>query len=276
MIEILLSTFQSERYLEEQINSILTQPCTDWKLLVRDDGSSDNTINILTDYIEKYPSKIELLQIKNEHIGVIKSFENLLNYSKADYIMFCDHDDIWLPDKIEVSLRRMIEMEKANPDTPILVHTDLTIVNSQAKIIHHSFWNFSRLNPELLSNFNYLGVCNGITGCTTLINIKAKVLCLPFSNHIHMHDSWIALCISKFGKIVYINKPTILYRQHELNQIGAREVKSAFEYLRVKFINLKKVLKENKKQLLLLKELNYGTNFKYYYFKVLYFIKARL
>jgi len=276
MIEILLSTFQSETYLEEQINSILAQTCTDWKLLVRDDGSSDNTINILNEFKKKYPTKIDLLSIKNEHVGVIKSFEHLLNYSQAEYIMFCDHDDIWLPEKIEVSIRKMIEMEKSNPKTPILVHTDLTVVNSQAKIIHPSFWEFSKLNPKLLSNFNYLGVCNGITGCTSIINFKAKELCLPFSNHILMHDSWIALCVSKYGKIGYISKPTILYRQHELNQIGAREVKSAFEYLQIKITNLKQVLKENNKQLILLKELGYGTKFKYYFFKVLYFIKARL
>ena len=276
MIEILLSTFQSETYLEEQFRSILTQTYTDWKLLIRDDGSSDNTIKLINDFKNNYPSKIHLLSNNDKHVGVIKSFEFLLNYSKADYIMFCDHDDIWLPEKIEISMIKMIEMEKANPNTPILVHTDLTVVNNQAKIIHPSFWIFSKLDPELLTNFKYLGVCNGITGCTTLMNLKAKQICLPFSKHVLMHDSWIALCVSKYGKIAYINKSTILYRQHEFNKIGAKEIKNAIDYFRVKLLNLKQVINENNKQFKLLNELKYGSIFKYYYFKFLYFIRARI
>lgn len=276
MIDILLSTYQSEKYLEILIESLLNQEYTDWNLLIRDDGSTDNTIKILNVYQKNYPTKIYVLPNTKENVGVIKSFEHLLKYSNAEYLMFCDHDDIWLPKKIEISIQKMIETEKANPNLPILVHTDLTVVNSDTEVINPSFWKFSKLNPTLLSRFNYLGVCNGITGCTVILNSKAKEICLPFSKHALMHDSWVALCISKYGKIAYVDKSTILYRQHELNKIGAKEIKSVFEYFRARLRNLKQVINENNKQFELLKELQYGTKFKYYYFKILYFIKARL
>jgi len=276
MVDILLSTYQSEKYIEDQINSILNQTHSEWRLIIRDDGSSDSTVQILNKYKSNYPDKVFILNDNKDNIGTVKSYEYLLDSVNSEYIMFCDHDDIWVPDKIATSIIKMTEMEKNNPKLPILVHSDLTVVDSNADIIHSSFWHFSKLNPQILVNFNYLGVCNGITGCTVLINKKAKEVSLPFSKNTRMHDAWIALCVSKYGKVGYIGKPTVLYRQHELNQIGAKENKGLIHYTQAKFKNIKQVVKQNKLQLKMLQELEYGSILKYSYYKISYFIRIRL
>ncbi|MFZ4799638.1 MAG: glycosyltransferase family 2 protein, partial [Bacteroidia bacterium] len=239
-IDILLSTYNSEKHLESQINSLFNQTYTLWNLLIRDDGSTDGTLEYLKNLQIKYPEKIKLF-VENKNVGVIKSFEYLLTYSNASYIMFCDHDDVWLPNKIEITFSKMQELENEFPNLPILVHTDLTVVNNNFQKIHDSFWKFSKLNPQLLSNFNYLGVCNGITGCTMLINRKAIDISLPISPNATMHDSWIGLCVSKLGKTGYVNNSTILYRQHASNQIGATEIKGTFNYVNSRIQNFKSV-----------------------------------
>lgn len=275
MIDILLSTFNSVKHLDEQINSLLNQTYSEWNLLIRDDGSTDDTLEYLKKIKNKFPDKITLF-IENENVGVIKSFEHLMLESKAEYIMFCDHDDVWLPNKIELTLKKMKDLEIETPNSPILVHSDLTVVDEKFQIIHESFWKLSKLDSTLLSNFNYLGVCNGITGCTIIINRKAKKISLPISENARMHDSWIGLCVSKYGKIGFINESTILYRQHNSNQIGATEIKGSISYVNSRISNLKKVIENNKKQLKLIDELEYGNIVKYLYYKISYFLKARI
>ena len=276
MVDILLSTYQSEKYIEEQINSIFNQTYTEWKLIIRDDGSSDSTVQIIDKYKSNYPDKVFILNDNRDNIGTVKSFEYLLNSANSEYIMFCDHDDIWLPDKIATSILKMREVENSNPDFPILIHSDLTVIDSREDTTHSSFWCFSNLNPKLLAEFNYLGVCNGITGCTMLINKKAREVSLPFSKEARMHDAWIALCVSKYGKIGYVDRPTVLYRQHEFNQIGAKEYKGLIDYAQVKLLNIKQVVEQNRLQLQMLHDLEYGSVLKYVWYKISYFIRTRL
>jgi len=276
MVDILLSTYQSEKYIEEQINSIFNQTYTEWKLIIRDDGSSDSTVQIIDKYKSNYPDKVFILNDNRDNIGTVKSFEYLLNSANSEYIMFCDHDDIWLPDKIATSILKMREVENSNPDFPILIHSDLTVIDGREDTIHSSFWCFSNLNPKLLAEFNYLGVCNGITGCTMLINKKAREVSLPFSKEARMHDAWIALCVSKYGKIGYVDRPTVLYRQHEFNQIGAKGYKGLIDYAQVKLLNIKQVVEQNRLQLQMLHDLEYGSVLKYVCYKISYFIRTRL
>ena len=110
-LDILLATYNGEKFLKEQINSLLDQSYKNWKLLIRDDMSTDCTMAILSDYISKYPDKIKLLK-SNKRLGPCQSFNYLLQKSDSDYVMFCDQDDIWLPEKIELSLKKMRSLEK--------------------------------------------------------------------------------------------------------------------------------------------------------------------
>jgi glycosyltransferase involved in cell wall biosynthesis len=223
-IEILLATCNGEKYLEEQIDSILNQSFTDWNLIIRDDKSEDKTLQIIEKYIKKYPQKIFLIQDieSNFRLGAAQNFSKLLKYSSADYILFSDQDDIWLENKIKDSLEHMWNLESSNGKTlPILIHTDLSIVNTNLELIHPSYWQHQYLDPQR-SALNHFLVRNLITGCTVIVNRALKNLAVPIPDTAYMHDWWLALVASAFGKISYLSEPTILYRQHSANEVGAQ------------------------------------------------------
>lgn len=259
----------------QQIQSFFNQTYKNWRLIIRDDGSTDQTLEILNKLAEDYKGKI--IFYSGENIGTIKSFEWLLTQSDAEYTMFSDHDDVWLENKIEDTLLKMKEMESIYAEKPLLVFTDLKVVNENLEVVEESFWKYARLDVKLLSYFNYLGVCNCVNACTIMINSKAKEICLPFSVKTKMHDSWIALNVCKYGVIRYVDKPTILYRQHTDNVFGANkeEIKTTTNYLISRVKSLSNVLNGNRLQFKLLKELDYGNIFKYGFYKISYFVKGR-
>lgn len=274
MIEILLSTYNGELFLRQQLDSIIDQTYQEWEILIRDDGSCDNTISIINEYCERYPHKIRYIG-DNKNIGCLLSYETLLQESKAPYILFCDQDDVWMPDKIESTLNKMIFVEKSYPGSSVLIHTDLEVVDQNKNAIHSSFWKLSHIKPNLLKKFNYLGVYNGVTGCSMMINKAAKINAMPFSANARMHDSWISLCVSKVGYIDYVENKTILYRQHEYNQIGVEEQLNSYNF-KNKFLNFKKVIIKNRLQLRMLNDLHYGNILKYLVYKLLYFMRSRI
>jgi len=182
MIDILLSTYNGITYLREQIESILNQSFADWYLIIRDDGSMDDTAVVIDEYCKQYPQKIKKITDNLGNLGVIRSFEILLENSTANYIMFCDQDDYWLPDKIYISFNKIKQMENQfGNNIPLLVHTDLKVVDKNRNLISESLWKYTKLKPEILdANIYYMSLCNCVTGCTVLINKKAKEISLPF------------------------------------------------------------------------------------------------
>jgi len=268
MIAILLSTYNGERYLEEQIESILKQDHPNIKLYIRDDGSTDSTISIIEQYTSHY-SNIYFFK-ENNNLGAAMSFMSLLKRVHSDYYMFCDQDDIWLPDKIKLSLQLMEKSEFNYPDIPILVHTDLKVVDTFMKEISPSFWKYAKLKQPYLSQFNYLGACNGVTGCTIMINNKAKEAALPVSIKSPMHDYWLALKVAQAGKIMYLPIPTILYRQHDKNELGAKNTNGIYFF--TKFKKIGKTLKNQRQMYKFLKQMKYGSLLKFYWYKISYTI----
>ncbi len=220
-IDILLPTYNGEKFIKGQIDSLLNQTYQNWRLSVRDDGSSDNTIEIVIAYAIKYPQKIIFIEDDKSHLGACQSFARLLNYSTSNYIMFCDQDDIWLPDKIEITLNKMLEQELIN-SKPILVHTDVKVVDKNLNVLQDSFWKYQKVNPDLKS-LNHLLIQNNVTGCALMINRKLKELSGPVPPEAIMYDWWIGLVASAFGEIEYIGKSTLLYRQHEKSDTGAKK-----------------------------------------------------
>ena len=222
MIDILMATYNGEHFIKGQIDSILSQTNTNWKLKIRDDGSKDNTLSILKEYQSKYPDKIEIVEDNKGNVGVINNYSILLSRANADYTMFCDQDDVWLPFKIEITLKKMQVIEKLNPDKPVLVHTDMKVVDSNLNVISESFFKFQRLNPNI-KKVNSLVIQNNVTGCTSMFNKKLKGrIKLPLSEHVIMHDWYIALNAAVFGVIEHIPQVTMLYRQHGSNSVGAK------------------------------------------------------
>lgn len=221
-VDILLATYQGELYLETQIESILEQSYQKTHLYIRDDGSKDGTLAILQSYAKKYPDKITLLP-SHENLGVKGNFSELLAQSKAPYVMLADQDDYWLSDKVEVTLKQIKRLEAAfGSETPLLVHTDLVVVDKDLQPIAPSFCRYTKLDP-MKTELRALLIQNIVTGCTLLMNRSLLKLSYPIPKEAIMHDWWIALVASAFGKISFINQSTILYRQHGKNDTGAKK-----------------------------------------------------
>lgn len=231
MIAILLSTYNGELYLKEQIDSYFHQTYKDWQLFVRDDGSKDQTVNILKEYEHKYPDKIHIIDDIKANLGAGKSFMHLVASVNADYYMFSDQDDLWLDFKIEKTLSKIQKMEKLyGENIGIGVFTDLTVVDSNLNIIMPSLWKGDDRHPEYVYDF-YKQWTNrhASYGCTQMFNKSAKQLILPyrqFEGVMGAHDNWVEYILIKQGKYDYIDTSTILYRQHNSNVVGANYGKS--------------------------------------------------
>ena len=222
-IDVLMATYNGERYLKEQINSLLSQTCKDFVVSIRDDGSDDQTVNIVKEYEKYYPEKVRLIRDEGKHLGVCGNFRELLMSSRAPYVMLCDQDDVWLPEKIDLTLRKMIELEnKHGKSAPLLVFTNLELVDDRLSTIHKSFWDYQQLNPNN-NTLNYLLLENIVTGCTTMMNDRLRDIAQNIDPGARMHDWWIALVASAFGFMDYIETPTVRYRQHAKNVVGGKK-----------------------------------------------------
>jgi glycosyltransferase involved in cell wall biosynthesis len=271
MIAILLCTYNGELYVKEQLDSLIKQTYKDFVIYIHDDGSKDATLDIIREYQTLFKDKIVLVNDQIKHRGAAESFLWLMNSVSADYYMFCDQDDIWLENKILHSYNRIKEIEKEHSsDTPVLIHTDLTLVDENSNVLAPSFFDYAGLKPDVSKHFKFLVFGNVVTGCTVIINDALKRIVPPLNKTVGMHDYWIALIAAKYGMLDNIKEQTILYRQHGDNVAGAgvmfkRKVKglrSTFDWY-----------KSNKD---LLTELNYGNKFYLAWNKVIYTLKRYL
>ena len=223
-IDILLATWNGQRYLAEQIDSILTQTFTDWRLLIRDDGSTDGTPDIIKRYVSENPDRIAVIENSERGLGARGNFARLMEHSTADYVMFSDQDDVWLPHKTERLMEAMEALEKQHGrDTPTLVHSDLKVVGPDLEEWYPSFINYQSLNPGFGRCLNRLLVQNVVTGCASLCNRELIERARPVPEQSFMHDWWIALVAGAFGRIMFIDESMVLYRQHGANALGARK-----------------------------------------------------
>tara|TARA_B110000858_G_scaffold157616_1_gene180422 strand:- start:7029 stop:7964 length:936 start_codon:yes stop_codon:yes gene_type:complete len=231
-IAVLLSTYNGEKFLREQLDSLLAQSHENFILVVRDDGSHDGTVSILESYARDYSERIRLLPRDGENKGASAGFAFLVDYIlknketlglNSAYMMFCDQDDIWYPQKIEKQLSLMLKTEADYDSTlPILVHSDLEVVSEQNTAIAKSLINYQGLDVER-NSFPNLLTNNLVTGCATLINQSLAEKALPIPGAAVMHDWWLALVAAAFGKVVYLDIPLVHYRQHKNNTFGAKE-----------------------------------------------------
>ena len=222
-VNILMSTYNGQQFLTEQIRSIQDQSYADWTLFIRDDGSSDNTKEILKDF-EHQDSRIHLIDNdKSDNLGVIKSFHKLVNHDRADYYFFSDQDDVWLPNKLELSLK---EAQNYLADLPLMVYMDLKVVNQDLKIMTESMVKSQshHANTELVQELTE----NTVTGGVAMIN-HALAEMWQETDDILMHDWYLALLASAFGNLVFIDQPGELYRQHSDNVLGARTLSKRFK-----------------------------------------------
>lgn len=223
MINILITSYNGKNFLEEQLNSIFCQNYGEWKIFIRDDNSSDNTRHIIEDFSKKSPNKVIDVNDYLGNLNVKANYSFLMQQEDSDYLLFCDQDDVWLPDKISTTLFTMHAAEaKYGADTPLLIHTDLCVVDCNLQPIAPSFWKYQNLNSKLGMSLNRLMPQNVVTGCTVMINRSLAKLAAPIPEDAIMHDWWLALVAALFGQVVYLDEPTLLYRQHGNNSVGAK------------------------------------------------------
>ncbi len=221
-IAILLATYNGAKYLSEQLDSLIAQTYPNWQLFIHDDGSKDDTIAILQEYAQK-DDRIHILSYPVCG-DACKNFISLLDKVDAPYYMFCDQDDVWQADKIAVCMKAMQEQTSLHQNIPIIVHSDLCVVDEHLQTINASFWQYEHIMPDKFITWEDCARGNITTGCTMLFNHIAKQVIAPLSPQTLMHDAWITLCVmANNGKIVSVPAPTILYRQHGNNTLGAHD-----------------------------------------------------
>lgn len=218
---IIMATYNGEKYLEEQIDSILNNSFKDITLHIQDDGSTDRTTEIIDSYARKYPDRVTGHR-NTTNKGVIRNFLEAVSDLEGDYYMFCDQDDVWLPSKIEKTLSTIVESEKQlATDTPVVVFGDATVVNQNLVETAPSFQRQSGYDISAI-DLPHLMMENKLIGCTIMFNkaLRNKLCDKPLPDTIRMHDWWIALLGAALGKVVYLDEPLLLYRQHEKNVVG--------------------------------------------------------
>jgi glycosyltransferase involved in cell wall biosynthesis len=222
-VDILMATYNGEKYLDAQIQSILKQTYQHFRILICDDHSKDGTKSLIEKYLKDHPNKIFKIDTP-VNLGAKGNFSFLMEHVSANYIMFSDQDDLWIEDKIAKTLNQMKILEKLHgQNLPLLVHSDLKVVDKDCNLIDSSFWKYSNLKVYSYHKTNRFLIQNVVTGCTMMMNRNLCELAHPVPQESFMHDWWIALVASTFGKIGLVNEPTILYRQHGSNTLGAKK-----------------------------------------------------
>jgi glycosyltransferase involved in cell wall biosynthesis len=223
-IVILLATHNGARFIEEQIRSIQTQTVSSWKLLVRDDASQDGTLHLLAD-LARGDERIHCVADNHGRLGTVGNFAELMRISHAegaDYTFFADQDDVWTSTKLAGQLTYLLNIESCySPKTPILVYSDLEVVDERLNRIHRSFMSYQGLSHESHDPLRVLLTQNFVTGCATVINRALLDLAVPLPPGIIMHDWWLALCAAACGQLAYQPEPMVRYRQHSANEVGA-------------------------------------------------------
>ncbi|OPX37363.1 MAG: hypothetical protein B1H11_06010 [Desulfobacteraceae bacterium 4484_190.1] len=230
---ILLATYNGAVFLPAQMESILSQ-ADDWKLLVRDDDSTDGTQEIIRHQIAM-GAPVRLIDDEPARLGARGNFARLLEKAGemgADYCTLSDQDDVWLPGKLAEQFTRMKLLEQKFPHQPILIHSDLEVVNQTLEIIHPSFMRYQGIRHEAVNPLKVLLCQNFVTGSTVMINRPLLELALPVPREALMHDWWLALCAAVFGRLEYFEKPLVKYRQHRNNTVGARNLRRLMNPLR--------------------------------------------
>lgn len=264
-VAILLATYNGEKYLRPQLESILSQTFTAWDLYIQDDLSSDKTIDIINEYVQ-VDERIHFVS-NSQKLGALRNFSTLMEKVEADYYFFSDQDDVWLPFKMERTLKRLLACE--DKDIPIIVHSDLRVVDEDLQIIDNSLWGMFRINPALLHTFDSLVSHCLLTGCTMAFNQKAKEVSLPIPSEAIMHDVWMGLCVLKNeGTIQDIQEPTILYRQHGRNTLGAHDDRNNYLINRLK--NLQSTFQKQKQFLRMLSKIEKVSFARFYFEKLKY------
>jgi len=212
-VDICLATYNGGLWINDFLTSLNAQSYEHWRLIVSDDDSQDNTIELIKQHFINMPKKLVIVNRKKIQGGVICNFQDALGASEAQYIYLADQDDVWLPDKLSISLSLMKKIE-TDSQTPSIIYSDLEVVDEQLKIINTSWWDFISVNPNWTMSFNKILSRNIVPGCSMMLNRSLLEMVLPFPKKVVMHDWWFLLVCLVFGKVGMCNDKLVRYRRH--------------------------------------------------------------
>jgi len=220
-VEVLLATYNGACFLKEQVDSILGQDYGNIRILARDDGSSDKTVQILEQYSQRFPDRFRVMPSGPSTGSPKNNFLILMKAATADYVCFCDQDDVWLPDKVSRTKQNMDRLQQRwGEKVPLLVFTDLHLTDDKLEIVHDSFWAYMSIDPERIYRLPQLMVQSVVTGCTVMLNRALLELALRMPEDAYMHDRWVSWLASFMGKVGIERTQTVYYRQHDRNAVG--------------------------------------------------------
>lgn len=241
-VRILLAAYQGATFLPAQLDSLLAQTHPNLEIIVSDDGSTDGSAEILSEYAAAHPEKILYYRSGCRFGSSQAHFLHLLRqFRDAPYLMFCDQDDVWHSSKVSRSLSALKE-NCPDPAVPALLHTDLRVVDRNLQVLNPSFLRFSGLDGNALS-LPQLLTQNVVTGCTILMNrALSDLFCsAPELGDVLMHDWYLSLVAAACGKIFFLDEATIDYRQHGGNVVGAKNVRNpSYVFRKLLHADLKK------------------------------------
>jgi len=239
MISIAMATYNGEKYLRKQLDSIYNQTFKDFELVVCDDASTDSTVSILKEYHGQYGLKY---YINEKNLGYIKNFEKAVSLCSGEYIALSDQDDIWVPEKLEILLKEIGSYS--------LICSDADLINETGDVFFYSFRKYDNIYiPKEDKQFNNLFYSNFVTGCTCLFKKEILKEAFPFPDNIP-HDWWLAIHASLNQKIKYLYLSLVQYRQHSGNAIGSvrnNKIKNT-----IKLNRKEKIFKEINSKILLI------------------------
>jgi glycosyltransferase involved in cell wall biosynthesis len=213
LISVAMATYNGSKYLSEQLDSIINQAYKNIEIIIVDDFSSDNTIEIIKNYQQHF-SFIHVYQ-NSRNIGVVKSFEKAMSLCSGEYIALSDQDDVWLPHKLATLLD--------NIGDALLIHSDAKLKDEYDNMIAKSHFNYSK--KTINCRFSDYLVANNVTGCCLMLKKELLELMPPIPDGFYIHDHYLALVASYYGTIKFLDKPLVIYRQHLSNSIGAKHPK---------------------------------------------------
>ena len=238
MTDILLSTYNGEKYLREQLDSLFAQNNNDFKVLVRDDCSNDKTLKIIEKYKDIYSDKIQVIDNNGTNLGSSRSFFELLRHSHSEFIFFCDQDDIWIADKLNL-LMQFYNENMLSSDKPVLIHTGATVVDKHLNVLKEQTVFFNKNNCGMEHSLIWQIFQNDVTGCTVMINSAMRDIVnkIDFSQcEIIQHDWLLALIAYLNDAKFYLTAETVKYRQHERNVVGVKR-QGLFNRMHLKLLN---------------------------------------
>lgn len=232
MVSIALATYNGSKYLNKQLLSIINQTLLPEEIIVVDDCSRDNTVEIINEIKKTFPNIH--LYLNSENLGVVKTFKKAISKCNCNIIALCDQDDIWEVNKLQLCVEGL-KKNTSNNTVPSIVFTDLKMMDEQENLLGSTFWEVQGYQPSKI-NFERLLIGNIVTGCTIVMNESMKSEIVNMPDNTIMHDYWIAILALGIGNFIPLDCSPIKYRMHS----NSVTVKSKISFLqRIKlFMNI--------------------------------------